>query len=89
MIDGVGALVDARGPLGGDIIRLETVGKTQGEIDVRPRILAIIRSRSDDGGSSDPVVAPRGRDETSAQGLPFGDAEHASIVWGVDAEAAR
>ena len=55
MIDGGGALVNTRGPLGGDVIGLEAVGKTQGEIDVRPRVLAIIRSRSDDGRSSDPV----------------------------------
>jgi hypothetical protein len=43
MIDGAGALVDPRGPVGGDVIRLEAVGKTQGEIDVRPRIFAISR----------------------------------------------
>jgi hypothetical protein len=68
--------VDPRGPGGGDVIRLEAVGKTQGEIDVRPRIFAISRPRSDDSGSSDPVVRPRGRDQTIAQGLAVANAEH-------------
>jgi hypothetical protein len=81
MIDGTGALVDPRGPVGDDVIRLEAVGKTQGEIDVRPRIFAIHRPRSDDGGRSDPVVLPRGRDQTIAQGLAFANAEHGGIVW--------
>ena len=82
MIDRVGALVDPRGLLCGDVDRLQVVAETQGEIDVRPRVLAIIRCRTDDCRSSDPVVAPRDRDETIAESLPFGNAEHAGIVWG-------
>ena len=80
MINGAVVLIHPPSPGVGDICGLQAGGQTEGEVDVRPLVLAVDGRRTDNRRSPDPLVHPRSRDEAFAEVAPLAPAEHRPIV---------